>query len=81
MNKYHNQGLIKSRVEDLTSQSKRFQNCVRKVFLKTYEIAEYEVYIINEYTPPEEIERRRQALYYHQDLFEAMKWKYKKGTL
>lgn len=88
MGKYRDQELIERVVFKVRSLPDDEQIRVRKELGEGYEVAKDDYNHIDEYTAPEEVERRRQAVYYYEDIFDELnkeifyfykEWKEKKN--
>lgn len=69
---YHNQKLIKRIVKNINKESEKKRAEIINDLKSFYESALDEQKHINEYTAPEEIESRNQAVYYYEDIFKEL---------
>lgn len=70
--KYHNQKIIKEVADKIKKEPKEHIKGIIKDLKEYQSMAVYEFEKINDYTAPEEIKRREQAVYYYDDLLEIL---------
>ena len=71
--KYHNPEYIKSIARSINEQPKDTIKKIIKDLQYHKEVALEEYNSISEYTSPEEVETRKQTLYYYEDLLNILK--------
>ena len=72
MQKYHDQSYIKTACKYIQNKTVEDAAIITKLLKDFKEVAQQDVNRISVYTSPEEGERRRQLLYYYQDLLEEL---------
>ena len=71
--KYHNESYLRNVAKEIKNNSKSDIKNIIKDLKELLKEAQYEYKMINNYTAPEEIENRKQAVYYYEDLLSLLK--------
>ena len=71
--KYHNESYLRNIAKQIKNNSESDIKNIIKDLKKLLKEAQYEYNMINNYTAPEEIENRKQAVYYYEDLLSLLK--------
>lgn len=74
MPRYQDQSVIDKVVKQLQSLPKEEQESSKLMFFQGRNDAKEEVKKISSYTAPEDIDYRRQSLYYYEDVIQRMGW-------
>lgn len=72
MPKYHDQDYIKTVCKKIQNETDENIKAITKQLKELKDIAQHDVNKISIYTAPEEAERRKQSLYYYQDVLEEL---------
>ena len=70
--RYHNESYLRNIAKEIKNNLKSDIKNIIKDLKELLKEAQYEYNMINDYTPPEEIENRKQTVYYYEDLLSLL---------